>query len=66
VYGAGIYLAAGVVLAPATVLWLVNRIDPAARSGTPGFRLMILPGAMLLWPVLLYQARPRPGTRAER
>lgn len=61
VYGAGIYLAAGVALAPVTVLWLVNRIDPAARNGTTGFRLMILPGAVLLWPLLMYRARRQSG-----
>lgn len=29
------------------------RVDPAAREGTWGFRLLILPGSALLWPLLL-------------
>ena len=31
----------------------VDRIDPAAREGTWGFRLLILPGTVALWPWLL-------------
>ncbi|MCC7134305.1 MAG: hypothetical protein SFV24_10860 [Gemmatimonadales bacterium] len=29
-----------------------GRLDPAAGQGTVGFRLLILPGAALLWPLL--------------
>ena len=28
----------------------VGRVDPAAASGTWGFRVLILPGAAALWP----------------
>jgi len=48
-----LYMAVGFVFAVAFVLFGVQRIDPAARGGTWGFRLMILPGAAALWPLML-------------
>ena len=52
VRAAGIYLAIGVVFGIAFVLRGAGRIDPSARNGTWGFRVLILPGAMALWPLL--------------
>ena len=46
------YLALGVVFAIAFVAKGAAAIDPAARDGTWGFRVMIFPGAVLLWPAL--------------
>jgi len=47
------YLIAGVFVAiPFVTRWVV-RVDPAARDGTAGFRILIFPGAVLLWPLLL-------------
>ena len=47
-----VYLAAGLVFAlPFAFRW-AGRLDAAARSGTPGFRLLIIPGSVLLWPWL--------------
>jgi hypothetical protein len=46
------YLAAGLVFAGPFVFRGVNRIDPAARGGTWGFRVVIAPGVVLLWPLL--------------
>lgn len=48
----GTYVAAGVVFAVPFVLRGVNRIDPVAREGTWGFRLIIVPGVVALWPWL--------------
>lgn len=31
----------------------VQRVDPAAADGTWGFRVLIVPGAAALWPLLL-------------
>ena len=46
------YLALGLAFAiPFAVRW-AGRLDPAAHRGTWGFRLLIVPGAVLLWPVL--------------
>ena len=50
---AGLYLLAGVAFAlPFAFRW-VNRTDPVAAHGTPGFRLLVIPGSVLLWPLLL-------------
>lgn len=49
----GAYLLLGTLFAlPFAFRW-VNRIDPVAPRGTLGFRLLILPGSALLWPLLL-------------
>jgi hypothetical protein len=48
-----IYLALGLVFAVAFAARGVDAIDPAARGSTRGFRLMIVPGAIALWPLLL-------------
>ncbi len=50
---AGMYLAAGVAFAVAFAAFGVGRIDPAAKGATLGFRLLVLPGAIALWPYLL-------------
>ena len=48
----GLYVLAGLLFAVPFVLRGVNRIDPVARAGTWGFRLIILPGIVALWPLL--------------
>jgi uncharacterized membrane protein YdfJ with MMPL/SSD domain len=48
----GVYVAAGVLFAVPFVLRGVNRIDPVAQGGTWGFRLIIVPGVVALWPLL--------------
>jgi len=64
IYG---YLALGVVVA----LWLqlggLKRIDATAAQGPRGFRLLITPGLVLLWPFLLRAALAGRGhPRTER
>jgi hypothetical protein len=49
----GSYLACGFVIAVPFVLLGVKRIDPHAVHGSWGFRLLILPGTMAFWPLLL-------------
>jgi hypothetical protein len=49
----GIYLACGLLFAVPFVWFGVKRIDPPAAHGSWGFRLLILPGAMAFWPLLL-------------
>lgn len=48
-----LYLGAGLLFAVPFALRWSGRLDPVATQGTPGFRLLLLPGAMLLWPLLL-------------
>jgi hypothetical protein len=49
---AGIYAAVGVVFAVPFVLRGAGRVDAAARGGSWGFRVLILPGVAALWPLL--------------
>lgn len=48
-----LYLAVGLVLAVPFVARGLERLDPAARGGTLGFRLVVLPGCAALWPWVL-------------
>jgi hypothetical protein len=54
---AGAYLAVGLVFAVPFAFRWVGRLDPVAGHGTWGFRLLILPGAVALWPLLLIRVR---------
>ena len=49
----GMYLVFGLAFAIPFVLVGVKRIDPHAAHGSWGFRLLIIPGTMALWPLLL-------------
>ena len=49
------YAGAGLLLAIAFVTTGVQRIDHAAAGSGLGFRLIILPGVVALWPVLLWR-----------
>jgi len=49
----GVYLACGLLLAVPFVLWGVPRVDPRAAKGSWGFRLLIIPGVSVFWPLLL-------------
>lgn len=49
----GIYAAIGALFGIAFVIAGIGRIDPVAKDSTLGFRLIVLPGAALLWPLLL-------------
>ena len=49
---AGLYLLCGFVFAIPFVLVGVGTIDPHAAHGSWGFRILILPGTTLLWPLL--------------
>ena len=49
----GAYLTLGLVFAIPFALVGVKRIDPHAAHGSWGFRLLVIPGTMALWPLLL-------------
>lgn len=51
VYGIALYAACGVVLALAFVVAGISRVQPAPVS--LGARVLILPGAVALWPYVL-------------
>ncbi len=52
VNAAMVYGAAGLPVAAVFLLWGIDRIDPAA-SGAYAFRPLLVPGIVLLWPVVL-------------
>lgn len=58
----GAYLGAGTVFALGFAIWGAARIDPAAHGMPIAARLLILPGAAALWPLLLWKCvlRQRP------
>jgi hypothetical protein len=49
----GVYAGLGVLFAVPFAFRGVERIDPSAKGASWGFRLIILPGAIALWPMLL-------------
>ncbi|HTI97827.1 MAG TPA: hypothetical protein VL527_02905 [Dongiaceae bacterium] len=46
------YLLLGLLFAVPFVIWGVNQIDPHAAQGSKGFRILIIPGVIALWPLL--------------
>lgn len=50
------YLYAGIAIAVAFLVWGVDKIDEAAR-GTFLFRVLVLPGLIGLWPLVLVMWR---------
>ncbi len=52
-YIAGIYLACGFIFMIPFVIKGVNAIDEAAHGSSAGFRIIIIPGTIVFWPVLL-------------
>jgi len=49
----GTYLGCGFFFAIPFILSGVKQIDPHAMHGSWGFRLLIIPGTMVFWPLLL-------------
>jgi hypothetical protein len=49
----GAYLTCGLLFAIPFCLVGVKRIDPHAGHGSWGFRILIAPGVMAFWPLLL-------------
>lgn len=52
---AAVYVVAGLAFAVPFVLRGVERIDPGAQGASWGFRLIVLPGVVALWPLLLWR-----------
>jgi len=52
IFGIKAYAAAGGVLASLFLTIGIDRIDPAAR-GSIAFRVLLIPGLVLLWPIVL-------------
>ncbi|MDH3639349.1 MAG: hypothetical protein OES09_12945 [Gammaproteobacteria bacterium] len=53
------YLVLGLIFAVPFVLFLASRVDPSAKGSTWGFRVLVLPGVTLLWPLMLTRVLKR-------
>ncbi len=61
VLAAEIYAAIGALVAAWFLLVAIDRIDPAARDAL-AFRPLLIPGLVLLWPLVLLRYRGWPAT----
>ena len=50
---AAIYLALGVLFVIPFLMKGLNKVDEGAHSSTIGFKIIIVPGVIVFWPVLL-------------
>jgi hypothetical protein len=48
-----IYLLLGVLFLIPFLIKGLNKVDEGAHSGTIGFKIIIIPGVIVFWPVLL-------------
>jgi hypothetical protein len=57
------YVFFGLAVGVPFVLRGVDRVDPAARGASIGFRLLILPGTVALWPLMVtrWMRAPKAG-----
>ena len=54
---AGIYLLLGVLFVVPFLLKGLTKVDEGAHGGTIGFKIIIIPGVIVFWPVLLSKWR---------
>jgi hypothetical protein len=52
-YAAGLYVAAGVVIGLAFVLYGVTRVFEHPATVSPGARVLLFPASAALWPLVL-------------
>ena len=48
-----VYLVVGALLGLAFLIFGIKRVDPAAIGAPITFKLIVLPGTIILWPVVL-------------
>jgi hypothetical protein len=49
----GLYLLCGFVFALVFIFKGLNKVDEGAHGSTVGFKIIIIPGTMIFWPILL-------------
>jgi hypothetical protein len=59
------YVGVGLLLLPWWHWHGLRRLDETAANGPRGFRLLISPGLVALWPFMLQRGRPGTGHPAE-
>ena len=50
---AAVYLALGMIFVIPFLMKGLNRVDEGANGSTIGFKIIIIPGVIVFWPVLL-------------
>jgi hypothetical protein len=60
-----LHLVVGAVFAAVFLGKWVGILDPAARQGTVGFRLLVFPGVAMLWPLFVLRLAQRGTVPAE-
>ena len=50
---AAVYLAVGVLFVIPFLIKGLNKVDEGAHGSTIGFKIIIIPGVIVFWPVLL-------------
>jgi hypothetical protein len=62
-----VYSALGVIFALPFLAAGVQRIDSQAKGSGPGFRVLLFPGTVAFWPILLHRwVRGRPDPALEQ
>ena len=64
ILAAQIYGGVGLLVAAWFLLWRIERVDPVAR-GAYAFRPLLIPGIVLLWPLVIWRGIARPGAGRE-
>ena len=54
---AAVYVACGVLVAALFLARWCKTFDPSAAHGSCGFRVLVVPGIIALWPVILVKVR---------
>lgn len=57
IFGVFIYLALGFIASFYISFWCIKKLDPAAKEGTIGFKLLILPGLCVFWLLFILRLR---------
>jgi len=59
---AGLYAAIGVIVGVPFVVFGIGGIDPAAKGAPWTFRVLVLPGVIALWPLMIHRWWTSRGT----
>ena len=57
---AAIYIVCGIIFYVAFITKGIEKVDASAHGATWGFKLIIIPGVIALWPLLLKKWREAP------
>ncbi len=60
------YLTIGAIFSIPFVTFLVRFVDPSAKGLAIGFRLLIIPGVCVFWPLFVWRLVRRQQTPTER